>query len=104
MPLHWQNQIKTFYSKRIVFHYSRATKYYPSQGHSTELLTRFEDESYTFEPDFPASSPFVTTVGGTEFTGIFTDVNEKGNDISGGGFSNVFSMPKYQVKYIPVFG
>ena len=33
------------------------------------------------------------------FTGLFTDANEKGNDISGGGFSNVFSMPKYQVNY-----
>ena len=61
------------------------------------MFHRFEDESYTFEPDFPASSPFVTTVGGTMFTGLFTDANEKGNDISGGGFSNVFSMPKYQV-------
>ncbi|CAH1274079.1 TPP1 [Branchiostoma lanceolatum] len=57
---------------------------------------RFEDESYTFEPDFPASSPYVTTVGGTTFTDVFTDTNEKGNDISGGGFSNVFPSPKYQ--------
>lgn len=61
---------------------------------------RFENETYTFEPDFPASSPYVTTVGGTMFTGMFTDVNEKGNDISGGGFSNVFEMPKYQVETV----
>ena len=33
------------------------------------------------------------------FTGLFTDANEKGNDISGGGFSNVFPMPKYQVNH-----
>ncbi|XP_063692648.1 tripeptidyl-peptidase 1-like [Bolinopsis microptera] len=61
---------------------------------------RFEDESYTFEPDFPSSSPFVTTVGGTMFTAVFSDVNEKGNDISGGGFSNIFSMPKYQMETV----
>ena len=30
------------------------------------------------------------------FTGTFSDTNEKGNDISGGGFSNVFPQPGYQ--------
>lgn len=56
------------------------------------------DGSSTYEPDFPASSPYVTTVGGTMFTGVFSDNNEKGNDLSGGGFSNIFPMPKYQIE------
>jgi len=60
----------------------------------------FNDSSYTFEPDFPASSPYVTTVGGTEFTSTFSDIDEKANDISGGGFSNVFTMPDYQVDVV----
>lgn len=63
----------------------------------------FNDTSFTFEPDFPASSPYVTTVGGTEFTSIFSDVDEKANDISGGGFSNVFNMPDYQVDTVQAY-
>ena len=44
---------------------------------------------------FPSSILFVT-----EFVGYFTDKDEKANDISGGGFSNTFPMPKYQqVRY-----
>ena len=35
-------------------------------------------------------------MGGTQFTAVFSDVNEEGNDISGGGFSNQFVMPKWQ--------
>lgn len=41
-------------------------------------------------------SPYVTTVGGTEFEGVIGN-GEVGNYISGGGFSNVFSQPDYQV-------
>lgn len=44
-----------------------------------------------FLPDFPASCPFVTTVGGTH------EVNpEKAAGFSGGGFSEVFPRPEYQ--------
>ncbi|KAI0277733.1 subtilisin-like protein [Russula brevipes] len=44
-----------------------------------------------FIPMFPASCPFVTTVGGT------TQVNpEVAVSFSGGGFSNYFSRPGYQ--------
>ncbi|THV07777.1 subtilisin-like protein [Dendrothele bispora CBS 962.96] len=44
-----------------------------------------------FQPAFPASCPFVTTVGGT------TRVNpEIVADFSGGGFSNLFARPDYQ--------
>lgn len=50
------------------------------------------DRSRTqFQPIFPASCPFVTAVGGVE--GINP---ETAMDFSSGGFSNIFSRPKYQ--------
>ena len=39
------------------------------------------------------------TIFSPEFTSTFSDIDEKANDISGGGFSNVFTMPDYQVIY-----
>ncbi|KAG7510543.1 tripeptidyl-peptidase 1 [Solea senegalensis] len=51
----------------------------------------------TFRPSFPASSPYVTTVGGTSFKNPFKVTYEVTDYISGGGFSNVFKMPDYQV-------
>uniref|UniRef100_A0A8C5HK35 Tripeptidyl-peptidase 1 n=1 Tax=Gouania willdenowi TaxID=441366 RepID=A0A8C5HK35_GOUWI len=50
-----------------------------------------------FRPSFPASSPYVTTVGGTSFKNPFKVTYEVTDYISGGGFSNVFEMPDYQV-------
>ncbi|KAK3728842.1 hypothetical protein QZH41_007642 [Actinostola sp. cb2023] len=49
-----------------------------------------------FRPSFPASSPFVTTVGGTAFVNPFTASAEYAYGISGGGFSNVFNQQSYQ--------
>lgn len=43
------------------------------------------------------SSPYVTTVGGTSFKNPFQVTYEVTDYISGGGFSNVFKMPDYQV-------
>lgn len=43
------------------------------------------------------SSPYVTTVGGTTFKNAFEITYEVTHYISGGGFSNVFKMPDYQV-------
>ncbi|XP_028252198.1 tripeptidyl-peptidase 1 [Parambassis ranga] len=51
----------------------------------------------SFRPSFPASSPYVTTVGGTSFKNPFKVTYEVTDYISGGGFSNVFKMPGYQV-------
>ena len=42
-------------------------------------------------------SPYVTTVGGTSFKNPFKVTYEVTDYISGGGFSNVFAMPDYQV-------
>ncbi|XP_005992751.1 tripeptidyl-peptidase 1 isoform X1 [Latimeria chalumnae] len=49
-----------------------------------------------FRPSFPASSPYVTTVGGTSLENPFQITYEVTDYISGGGFSNVFPMPDYQ--------
>lgn len=43
-------------------------------------------------------SPYVTTVGGTSFKNPFQVTYEVTDYISGGGFSNVFPMPDYQVR------
>ncbi|KAF8491623.1 subtilisin-like protein [Russula emetica] len=54
--------------------------------HSNDGTNRMQ-----FIPTFPASCPFVTTVGGT------TRVNpEVAANFSGGGFSNYFARPSYQ--------
>ncbi|KAM4624824.1 tripeptidyl-peptidase 1 [Polymixia lowei] len=50
----------------------------------------------SFRPSFPASSPYVTTVGGTSFKNPFKLTYEVTDYISGGGFSNVFKRPDYQ--------
>ena len=48
-----------------------------------------EGSSHTFQPAWPASSAYVTAVGGTESpTKVWSD--------GGGGFSNVFPRPSYQ--------
>ncbi|KAJ7065361.1 peptidase S8/S53 domain-containing protein [Mycena amicta] len=51
-----------------------------------------------FQPNFPASCPFVTTVGGT------TRVNpEVAVSFSGGGFSRYFARPSYQSAAVSTF-
>lgn len=49
-----------------------------------------------FAPDWPASSAYVTAVGGTKFSGLFETGHEVVNGLSGGGFSNVYGRPSYQ--------
>uniref|UniRef100_A0A8C5SPS1 Tripeptidyl-peptidase 1 n=1 Tax=Laticauda laticaudata TaxID=8630 RepID=A0A8C5SPS1_LATLA len=58
---------------------------------------------HVFRPSFPASSPYVTTVGGTAFQQPFLIGAEVADYISGGGFSNVFPMPDYQVTAVKRF-
>jgi len=50
-----------------------------------------------FLPAFPASCPFVTTVGAT------TGVPETAADFSGGGFSNYFATPSYQADTVAAY-
>uniref|UniRef100_A0A8C8SG18 Tripeptidyl-peptidase 1 n=1 Tax=Pelusios castaneus TaxID=367368 RepID=A0A8C8SG18_9SAUR len=58
---------------------------------------------HAFRPSFPASSPYVTTVGGTAFKNPFQVTWEVSDYISGGGFSNVFPMPDYQAAAVSNF-
>ncbi|XP_006885517.1 PREDICTED: tripeptidyl-peptidase 1 [Elephantulus edwardii] len=58
---------------------------------------------HQFRPSFPASSPYVTTVGGTSFQNPFRVTNEIVDYISGGGFSNVFPRPSYQEEAVARF-
>ncbi|KAF9256592.1 subtilisin-like protein [Marasmius fiardii PR-910] len=51
-----------------------------------------------FQPEFPASCPFVTTVGGTTRTNPEVAV-----DFTGGGFSNYFARPDYQSAAVTTF-
>ncbi|KAF8260175.1 subtilisin-like protein [Lactarius quietus] len=70
---------------------------------------RFKDRNGNirvyFRPVFPASCPYVTSVGGT--TGGMTNDNpeepEVAASISGGGFSYYFSRPPYQKEVVPPF-
>uniref|UniRef100_A0A3Q3WF24 Tripeptidyl-peptidase 1 n=1 Tax=Mola mola TaxID=94237 RepID=A0A3Q3WF24_MOLML len=57
----------------------------------------------SFRPSFPASSPYVTTVGGTSLKNPFKMTYEVTDYISGGGFSNVFKMPDYQVSAVNAY-
>jgi len=61
-------------------------------------LTNDGTNKEIFQPAFPASCPFVTTVGGT------TKVNpEVAVDFSGGGFSRYFAQPSYQTASVSTF-
>lgn len=49
-----------------------------------------------FHPGFPAASPYVTSVGGTDFATKSVIGEETAWSGSGGGFSNTFGVPDYQ--------
>ncbi|KAK0186036.1 family S53 protease-like protein [Armillaria mellea] len=51
----------------------------------------------TFNPTFPASCPFVTSVGATQ------GVKETSANFSSGGFSNVFARPSYQASSVATY-
>jgi len=57
-------------------------------------------EDTRFAPSFPASSPYVTTVGGSGLKNPFSISDEDAVDFSGGGFSNVFDAPAYQTEAV----
>ncbi|KAH8976890.1 subtilisin-like protein [Lactarius hatsudake] len=56
------------------------------------------DGKVRFRPTFPASCPWVTTVGGT--TEILPEIAAK---LSGGGFSDYFKRPDYQDEAVTTF-
>jgi len=55
-----------------------------------------------FHPDFPAASPYITAVGGTDFA---TDAigPEQAWKQGGGGFSNTFAAPAYQAAAVAAY-
>lgn len=57
-------------------------------------------EDGMFHPDFPAGSPYVTAVGGTDFVRQGAIGAEEAWPGSGGGFSDHFEMPKWQKKAV----
>lgn len=65
--------------------------------------------SGTFNPAFPATCPYVTTVGATQIkpNGLATaTVPEEACETviySGGGFSNVFAIPSYQASAVATY-
>ncbi|KAK7470306.1 hypothetical protein VKT23_001737 [Stygiomarasmius scandens] len=63
-----------------------------------ECFTNDGKNQTKFIPGFPASCPFVTAVGGTEFINPEIAVF-----FSGGGFSNFFARPSYQDKAVTKF-
>jgi tripeptidyl-peptidase-1 len=48
-----------------------------------------------FHPDFPGASPYITAVGGTDFT-TYAIGDETAWDAGGGGFSDTFAQPSWQ--------
>jgi len=50
----------------------------------------------TFNPDFPAGSPYVTSVGGTDFSTKSSIGAESVWSCGGGGFSDAFARPSWQ--------
>jgi len=53
-----------------------------------------------FHPDFPAGSPYVTAVGGTDFLVSGQIGDEKAWTDGGGGFSDTFPIPSYQKEVV----
>ena len=49
-----------------------------------------------FHPDFPAASPYITAVGGTNFATANVIDEEEAWAEGGGGFSDTFGIPSYQ--------
>ncbi|KAF8267910.1 subtilisin-like protein [Lactarius quietus] len=74
---------------------------YPSGNDGVGLGNCQTRNGVQFVPEFPASCPFVTSVGGT--TGGTGQGPEIAAEISGGGFSNYFPRPPYQKDVVPNF-
>lgn len=64
-------------------------------GNSGACFSNNGTNARTFLPSFPASCPYVTTIGGTYKTGPEVAALDSGFT-SGGGFSTYFARPAYQ--------
>jgi len=59
--------------------------------------------STVYHPDFPASSPYITAVGGTDFKVESVIGEETAWKDGGGGFSNTFPIPSYQADAVAAY-
>ncbi|KAG2387460.1 hypothetical protein C9374_001792 [Naegleria lovaniensis] len=62
---------------------------------------RCSEDQNSFEPEWPTSSPYVTSVGATKPSNRMVywrnySLQEEATEWSGGGFSNAYSRPSYQ--------
>jgi tripeptidyl-peptidase-1 len=55
-----------------------------------------------FKPDFPAASPYITAVGGTDFL-TYSVGDEQAWQSGGGGFSDTFDIPAYQADAVAAY-
>jgi len=53
-----------------------------------------------YHPDFPAASPYITAVGGTDLAEKSVIGAEKAWSDGGGGFSTHFAIPEYQASFV----
>ncbi|KAH9007873.1 subtilisin-like protein [Lactarius hengduanensis] len=72
--------------------------FYPSGDEGVGENCEDESGNVRFIPEFPASCPYLTTVGGTKDYGP-----EVAAPLSGGGFSDHFSRPVYQDVAVSAF-
>lgn len=57
---------------------------------------------FHFHPGFPAASPYITAVGGTDF--VTSDIGEEmAWNAGGGGFSDTFGIPDYQKQAVEAY-
>ena len=78
-------------------------------GRAANCITNDGKNTSTFLPAFPASCPYVTTVGATKNVNPeIVAVDASNGFVSGGGFSNYFARPSYQdtvvSKYVTSLG
>ncbi|XP_037096739.1 tripeptidyl-peptidase 1 [Syngnathus acus] len=99
-----EDSLSTAYMQRINTEFMKAgvrgLSLLFASGDSGAGCWHMTKEQNSFRPSFPASSPYVTTVGGTSFKNPFKVTYEVTDYISGGGFSNVFKMPDYQASAV----
>jgi len=55
-----------------------------------------------FKPDFPAASPYITAVGGTDFL-TYSVGDDQVWSAGGGGFSDTFDIPAYQADAVAAY-
>ena len=58
---------------------------------------------HKFHPDFPAASPYITAVGGTDFETKGVIGAETAWTAGGGGFSDTFAIPDYQASAVAAY-